>query len=154
MKSIKKMFCVFITGVLFSCLTTEPEPMVVEKVSWEELAEKEQMMENDNRYVEVEVQFLGPDAMAIPSQALYSQISNVVLMNHIEVGGNYEDGVTTSLDSFLVGLPPGDSADDLMVNGTYGDTIKLVGRTEFIKAGFGLFQHLLLRVETFENLGQ
>jgi len=75
-------------------------------------------------------------------------------MNHTEVGQSYDEKVITSLDSFLIGLPQGDDSNKLMSEGKPGDTIKIVGRTEFINAGFGMFKHLLVRVESFENLGQ
>jgi len=153
MKILKVLISLLTVSLLLSCLST-PAPTVLEVVPWDELADQSIMKENDNRYVSVEVQFLGADALAMPSQMIYPAIANVILMNHIKVGDSYEEGVTTSLDSFLVGLPSGDSTDDLMVNSQFGDTIKIIGRTEFVNAGFGLFKHLLIRVESFENLGQ
>jgi hypothetical protein len=151
---LKVLGMIFVTVLVSSCVTAEPEPEVLEYVSWAELADKEMMESNDNRYVSVDIQFLGADAKAMPSQMLYGEISKVVLVNHTEVGEPYDEAVITSLDSFLVGLPQGDATDDLMTKSQFGDTITVIGRTEFIKAGFGTFQHLMVRVESFENMGQ
>jgi hypothetical protein len=141
--------------LLSSCFSLPaPRPTIVENVAWEELADKDAIQENDNRYVMVDVQFLGADIKAMPAQMLYSDIAAVVLMNHTDVGASYDEEVVSSLDSFLVGLPAGDQTDALMTEGQFGDTIRVTGLTKYVNAGFGSFQHLLLEVESFENLGQ
>ena len=131
-----------------------PKAVSLEKVTWQELADQNKMESNANRYVTFETQFLGTDVKALPFQALYPQIASVILMNHNEPGTSYDEKVVTSLDSFLIGLPQTDEANKLMSEGKAGDTIKIVGRTEFVNAGFGMFKHLLVRVESFENMGQ
>ncbi|MEE8440853.1 MAG: hypothetical protein V3S41_03960 [Spirochaetia bacterium] len=75
-------------------------------------------------------------------------------MNHAAVGVSSDEDLISSLDSFLVGLPPGSETDALMVEAEFGDTVRVVGFTRFVSAGFGTFQHLLIEVETFENLGR
>lgn len=155
MKNASWLAVAVLVLLLSSCFTMPaPRPTIVQNVTWEELANKDAMQENDNRYVMVEVQFLGPDMKAIPAQMLYSDIATVVLMNHTAVGASYDEEVVSSLDSFLVGLPAGDQTDALMTGGQFGDTIRLTGLTKYVNAGFGSFKHLLLEVESFENLGQ
>lgn len=150
MKNILKLvFVLFIGSFLLSCLTP-PAPTELEFVSWEELADQSMMVENDNRYVSFQLQFIGMDALALPSQMIYGDIANVILVNHIDLDGDYNDGVTTSLDSFLVGLPMDNAAEDFMTTTDFGKTVDIIGRTEFVNAGFGLFKHLLVRVESYE----
>lgn len=141
--------------LLSSCFSMpEPRPTVMETVEWKELANQEMMKENDNRYVQVDVQFLGVDAKVLAMQMLYSHLATIVPMNHTEVGAPYDEEVISSTDSFLIGLPPGDETNALIENGTFGDTIRVTGYTKFVNSGFGTFPHLILEAETFENLGQ
>ncbi len=141
---------VFLLSIL-TCLTPpEPEPLIVEEVKWEDLADKDSMKNNDNRYVSFNVQFLGTDVEGVASQMLYGQIADVILLNHLSQEDSYENQMTTSLDSFLIGFPAGKDTDDLMVNTEFGKVIRIIGRTEYVEAGFGLFKHLLVRVEDFE----
>jgi len=140
---------------LVSCMSAPVEqPTVVEEVSWQELADQSKMEDNDNRYVAFEVQFLGGDVKALPMQALYADISKVILMNHTEVGKSYDQEVISSLDSFLIGLPPGKETEAFMSETAIGNTVKIVGRTEYINAGFGTFKHLMVKVESYEDMGQ
>lgn len=156
---MKKAIYILITLIILlsfaSCMSAPaPKAATLEKVTWQELADQNKMESNANRYVTFETQFLGTDIKALPFQALYPEIANVILMNHTEPGKPYNEKVVTSLDSFLIGLPQNDGANKLMSESKPGDIIKIVGRTEFVNAGFGLFKHLLVRVESFENLGQ
>ena len=155
---MKKILFFLLIAVLlgtFTACTTAPEkPTVLEEVTWQELADQSAMEENSNRYVSFEAQFLGADVKALPLQALYAPIANVVLMNHTEVGQPYDEEVITSLDSFLIGLPPSKETDEFMANTPIGDTIKIVGTTEYVVAGFGSFKHLLVHVESYEDISQ
>ena len=155
MKKLSILLIAALALTLSSCFTLpKAAPTTLETVTWAEMADKDMMEGNDNRYVTVDVQFLGMDAKALPAQMLYTDISGVVLLNHTEVGASYDEEVVSSLDSFLVGLPGGSATEALMTESAFGDTIRIVGMTEFVNAGFGTFQHLLIKVETFENLGQ
>jgi hypothetical protein len=154
----KGIYVILLIAVVFSmasCMSAPVEkPTVVEEVSWQELADQSKMQDNDNRYVTFEAQFLGTDAKALPMQALYADISNVILMNHTEVGKPYDEKVISSLDSFLIGLPTGKDSETFMSETKIGNTVKIVGRTKYINAGFGTFKHLLVEVESFEDMGQ
>lgn len=141
--------------LLISCYSTsEPMPTYLEEVSWEELADKSSMNTNDNRYVIFNIHLLGEDLTVKSAQDVYTNISGMVLVNHFKAGTENNGDAITSLDSFLLGLPPGTDTDALLENYKPGDVIKIIGRTEFIEAEFGKFRHLLIRVESFENMSE
>lgn len=155
MKKFLLLPAALILVLFIAACASAPAPKVStvpENVSWQELADKNAMKANADRYVTFETQFLGTDVKALPFQALYPQIAGVILMNHTEPGKSYDDKIVTSLDSFLIGLPKTDEAEKLMSEGEFGTIIKITGRTEFVNAGFGMFKHLLVRVESFETV--
>ena len=135
-------------ALLVGCITAPSAPTVVEEVSYDELADKSMMEANDNRLVRVTVQYLGPEVALVPQQALFEPIQDVILVNHSEVGFDYTEEMVSSKDSFLVGFP-GDDEYTAMVEDELeiGDTITITGLTEYVNAGFGSFQHLLVNVE-------
>lgn len=156
MKRLFKVLAVIVSITSFiSCYSTsEPMPTYLEEVTWEELADKSSMNTNDNRYVIFNIHLLGEDLSVKSAQEVYTNISGIVLVNHIKVGTDNNGEAVTSLDSFLLGLPPGADTDALLENYEPGDIIKIIGRTEFVEAEFGKFRHLLIRVESFENLSE
>lgn len=146
---------IFSITSLISCYSTkEPMPTYLEEVTWEELADKSTMNTNDNRYVIFNIHLLGEDHSVKNAQDVYTNISGMILVNHLKVGTVNNGEAVTSLDSFLLGLPPGADTDALLENYKPGDIIKIIGRTEFIEAEFGKFRHLLIRVESFENMSE
>lgn len=154
MNRILKYLMILVLLLLIQACLTPPKSVIVEEVNWGDLADKDLMKDNDNRYVSFTVQFLGSDVEGVASQMLYGQIADVILLNHLSLEDSYENQMTTSLDSFLIGLPTGKDTDDLMVNTEFGKVVRIIGRTEYVEAGFGLFKHLLVRVEDFEVLEQ
>ena len=142
-----------LTVLMFGCVTAAPPtPTVLEDVSYEELADKDAMQANDNRLVRVTVQYLGPDVSVMPQQALFTDIADLIMVNHAPVGFDYNERVVSSTESFLVGLPGTDEYSDLVGEELeVGETLTLTGTTKYVNAGFGTFQHLLLEVEELER---
>lgn len=153
MKSLIKIVSVSALMVILStCYSAaDPKPTYLEEVTWEELADKSKMNTNDNRYVIFNIHLLGEDMSVKEAQEVYTNISGMVLVNHFKVGTKNNGEAVTSLDSFLLGLPPGADTDELLKSYKPGDIVEIIGRTEFIEAEFGKFRHLLIRVESFEK---
>lgn len=145
---ITLLFLIVATG----CITQpEARPTEVEQVTYDELADKTLMQDNSNRLVQVTVTYLGPDVAVMPQQALYSDIADKIMINHCKPGFDYTERMVSSTGSFLMGFPATDEYTELVDEKLeIGDTITVTGLTEYVNAGFGMFQHLLLNVEKVE----